>query len=64
MNKICLICKKPVEDTMHNFHYFCLSVKDKEKMKPINKKPKIKKVVKEPVIIKVSYNKNDTTLYL
>jgi hypothetical protein len=49
---------------MHNFHYFCLSVKDKEKMKPINKKPKIKKVVKEPVIIKVSYNKNDTTLYL
>lgn len=76
MEYICVICEKPLDNTICNFHYECLNTKEKKKIK----KPKIAKIakvqepkptkiikVKEPkpsMILKVSYDINDTIIYI
>ncbi len=65
----CVVCNKEItRDTSCNFHYECLSIKDKKRIKPYkiqepNKKPKINNIIEKPEIVRFSYNKEDTTIY-
>jgi hypothetical protein len=73
----CVICSKPVNET-RNYHYACLSNKDKLKFKPKvlqkleqsekseqSEQPKKKiQIINDTCLIKTSYDLKDTTVYL
>ena len=63
---ICKICTKPINDNNYcNFHYHCLAIKDKKKVKIIVKKDKKTKIEKDnQYILKVYHKPEDTTIFI
>ncbi len=60
----CVVCNKEIlRETYCNFHYNCLSIKDRKRIKPY-KKPETIIITEKAEIVRFSYDPAETTVYI